>query len=91
MWCGVAAAELPVSLRSEVSVTMHRDIIQKVPLFQHCSAGFLHSLISYLQPQIYSPRDVLVREGDVGHEMYFIRKGKGESVSQSMRAVQVMS
>jgi len=56
---------------------MHRDIIQKVPLFQHCSPGFIHSLVSYLQPQIYSPRDVLVREGDVGHEMYFIRKGKG--------------
>jgi hypothetical protein len=72
----LCADELPVNLRSDVSLVLKRDIIHKVPLFQRSSAGFVNALVTYLQPQIYAPDERLMSAGDIGSEMYFIRKGK---------------
>jgi voltage-gated potassium channel len=67
---------LTPSLKNEVNVLLNEDIIQKCPLFQDCPDGFVHNLVSRLKPQLYSPGDVIVKNGDVGHEMYFVGRGE---------------
>ena len=66
-------AQLPASLRTEISLCLNQEIIHKVPLFQNCSVGFINSLASALKTQVFAPGDIIVRQGDIGNEMYFIR------------------
>jgi hypothetical protein len=61
--------------RTEISLEINGDIIGKVPFFKDCNPGFISALMTYLKPEIYSPADWIMREGDVGHEMYFISQG----------------
>lgn len=42
-------AELPTRLRTEVSMKINGDIIQKVPFFKDCNPGFINSLVGLLK------------------------------------------
>jgi CRP-like cAMP-binding protein len=53
---------------------------EQVPFFKHCSAAFLRDMIPRLEARQFSPGDVLVHEGDVGDEMYFLTRGRAEVV-----------
>lgn len=44
---------------------MHREMVQKVPLFRHCNADFLVGLVKALTHRIYMPGDFIVRYGEV--------------------------
>ena len=68
-------AELPSNLRTEVSLIMNKDIVGKVPIFQSSSSGFINALVLHLQPQTYMPKEVIVRQGDIGDSMFFISRG----------------
>lgn len=73
---------LSPSLRTEVAVYLNRDIIQQVPLFKGCSTSFIEALVMKLKAQIVGPGEYIIRQGDIGHEMYFISKGDVEIVSE---------
>ena len=68
--------ELPVSLKREAVLFMNHDIIRKVPLFQEASESFTNSLVELLQSHIYVKGDVIVKKGEIGEEMYFLRSGQ---------------
>ena len=38
-------------------------------LFSAEQQAFIHNLIGYLQPQIYSPGDMIVKDGEIGNEV----------------------
>jgi hypothetical protein len=61
--------ELPSSLRTEVSLIMNQDIIGKVPIFQSSSPGFINALVLHLKPQTYTPKEFIVKQGDMGSEV----------------------
>ena len=54
------------------------SLIERVPFFTNASAEFLRDLIPRLDAQVFAPGDVVVHEGDVGDEMYFLTKGQVE-------------
>jgi CRP-like cAMP-binding protein len=44
-------------------------------MFKFCEEGFIRSLVILLKPQICLPGDWLIRQGEVGREMYLIVRG----------------
>ncbi|OFW22818.1 MAG: hypothetical protein A3H27_02700 [Acidobacteria bacterium RIFCSPLOWO2_02_FULL_59_13] len=83
----LAISTLPPSLKTEVSLFLNRDIIQKVPLFRTASEEFIRAIALEMQPVIFLPGDYIIRAGDSGEEMYFISKGEVEVVSADEKVV----
>lgn len=74
-------ADLPAALQIDLALYLHREILQKVPLFAGAETGFLNDLVKKLKPLICAPKDYIIRFGDVGREMYFISRGEVDVVS----------
>jgi hypothetical protein len=55
-------------------------LIEKVPFFRNASSEFLRDLIPRLDEREFTAGDVIVHEGDVGDEMYFLTKGQVEAL-----------
>jgi len=53
-------------------------LIEQVPFFKNASHEFLRDLIPRLDAREFQPGEILVHEGDVGDEMYFLTKGQVE-------------
>jgi long-chain acyl-CoA synthetase len=53
-------------------------LIEQVPFFRHASGDFLRDIIPRLDARQFEPGEMLVHEGDVGDEMYFLTKGQVE-------------
>ena len=79
--------ELPPGLKTEISLVLHRNIIETVPLFAGASPEFIRDISLYLRPAVFIPGDYIVRKGDVGRDMYFISRGQVEIVSEDGKTV----
>ena len=53
-------------------------LIEQVPFFQNASSDFLRDIIPRLDAREFASGEILVHEGDVGDEMYFLTKGQVE-------------
>ena len=54
-------------------------LIEQVPFFKNAGHEFLRDIIPRLDAREFAPGEVLVHEGDVGDEMYFLTKGQVEA------------
>jgi voltage-gated potassium channel len=75
-------AALPPSLRTDVSLFLKRDIIEKVPLFQGASDEFIREIALQMTPVIFTPGDYIYKAGESGRDMYFITQGMVEVLSK---------
>lgn len=57
---------------------LYRATLEKVPLFKDKPPQFITSLVTCLKLEYYSPGDIVVRQGEVGHEMFFVTEGRLE-------------
>ncbi len=73
---------LPENLQAEVAINIHLDTLKRVHIFQDCEAGLLQQLVTKLKLQVFSPGDFICKKGDIGREMYFIKSGKLNVVSE---------
>ena len=73
--------ELPLSLKTQITIQMNRELIKKVPLFKNAPESFLKEVILNLEPVIFTPGDYIMKAGEMGYEMYFISSGKVEVLS----------
>ncbi|KNC50997.1 cyclic nucleotide-binding protein [Thecamonas trahens ATCC 50062] len=72
----IILSDLPLHLRADVSSDLNKDILRKVSLFEKCGdESFLQELTRKLKPEVYTPNDYIIREGDFGASMYFITRG----------------
>ena len=55
-------------------------LIEQVPFFKNAGHEFLRDIIPRLDAREFAPGEVLVHEGDVGDEMYFLTKGQVEAL-----------
>lgn len=67
--------DLSPPLRQEITLHLNQEILEKVPLFQGCDQSFIEEVVSKLRPQIVGPKEWIIRQGEVGHAMYFLSKG----------------
>ena len=80
-------AELPASLRTEVSLVLKQEFIEKVPFFQGASRELIRDIALELRPVIFTPGDYIFRAGDLGRHMYFISRGTVEVLAAERQAL----
>ncbi|XP_037088099.1 cyclic nucleotide-gated cation channel subunit A-like [Pollicipes pollicipes] len=78
---------LPDKLKAEIAIHVHLDALKQVRLFQDCEPGLLVELVLKLKLQVFSPGDYICRKGDVGKEMYIIKRGRVIVVSDDGKTV----
>ncbi|KRX03617.1 Cyclic nucleotide-binding protein [Pseudocohnilembus persalinus] len=62
-------------LQKEIHFHLHRDIIKNVPLFKELELNEIVWIIQRLKTDIYLPDDFIIREGEVGNDMFFLMDG----------------
>ncbi|GIY42913.1 cyclic nucleotide-gated cation channel subunit A [Caerostris darwini] len=67
---------LPDKLKAEIAIHVHMDTLKRVKVFQDCEPGLLVQLVLKLKLQVFSPGDFICRKGDVGKEMYIVKRGQ---------------
>uniref|UniRef100_A0A1I8JGJ0 Cyclic nucleotide-binding domain-containing protein n=1 Tax=Macrostomum lignano TaxID=282301 RepID=A0A1I8JGJ0_9PLAT len=78
---------LPEKLKAEVAIHVHFDTLKRVAIFQDCEPGLLVELVLKLKLQVFSPGDYICRKGDIGKEMYIVKRGKISVVSPDGKTV----
>merc|ERR1711871_1172164 len=75
---GTFTQGLSEPLRVEINMFLNKDLVSKVPMFRNVSPNVILKIVEYLHPEMYLPGDYIVRCGDLGDRMYFIRWGRCE-------------
>ncbi|KAF5278102.1 hypothetical protein FQR65_LT03618 [Abscondita terminalis] len=78
---------LPDKLKAEIAIRVHLDTLKKVRIFQDCEPGLLEALVLKLRLQVFSPGDYICRKGDVGREMYIVKRGSLQVVADDEKTV----
>ena len=79
--------DLPVALKTTVSLRINREIIEKVPLFQTAGEDLIREIVLNLTPVVFTPGDTIVTAGEVGFQMYFISQGSVDVLSADEQTV----
>uniref|UniRef100_A0A0M3IQY6 Cyclic nucleotide-binding domain-containing protein n=1 Tax=Ascaris lumbricoides TaxID=6252 RepID=A0A0M3IQY6_ASCLU len=72
---------LPTRLQGQLAVHLHMDTLKRVELLQDCEPGLLYELVLRLRFYMFGPNDYLCRHGEVAKEMYIIKRGQLNYVS----------
>ncbi|XP_052075963.1 cyclic nucleotide-gated channel cone photoreceptor subunit alpha-like [Mytilus californianus] len=78
---------LPEKLRAEISVHVHLGTLRRVAIFQDSEPGLLVELVLKLRLQVFSPGDYICRKGDIGKDMYIVKRGKLQVVSDDGKVI----
>lgn len=78
---------LPVSLRTEVSLFLRRDVLERVPLFADAPEAFKRDIALQMTSEVFTPGDYVIRAGEQGRDMFFISRGSVEVVSPDSNEV----
>lgn len=83
----VILQDMPSGLRSEVAVFVCKPLIMKVPFFKDVSEGFVESLVTSLQPEVFLAGELIVKEGMLAREMYFLNMGTVQVIANGVEIV----
>lgn len=67
--------DMPQSVREDVSMEECADLLNNIPFFKHVDNSFLREVSLTTSVYLFAPGDMILYSGDMGREMYCIRKG----------------
>ena len=79
--------ELPENLKDEVILNELGGILQNVPFFEGIGESFLKKVTKIVSSNLHCPGDFVYHAGDLGEEMYFVRRGFVEILSEDLSNV----
>jgi CRP-like cAMP-binding protein len=71
-------SRLPSYLQMELSIHLNSEVIKNVPFFAHADQSFALQLSKVMTLQVCLPGEYIIRQGDIGTEMYFLTSGSVE-------------
>ncbi|KHN75721.1 cGMP-gated cation channel alpha-1 [Toxocara canis] len=83
----VVLETLPTRLQGQLAVHLHMDTLKRVELLQDCEPGLLYELVLRLQFHMFGPNDYLCRRGELAKEMYIVKRGQLNYVSDDGQTV----
>ncbi|ORZ40726.1 hypothetical protein BCR44DRAFT_49809 [Catenaria anguillulae PL171] len=72
---------LPNVTRAELLLKVYGDSLRKVPLFTPCSRPVIKCLASLTHEVFFAQGEVIVNKNDIGNEMYIIKSGHAQVIS----------
>lgn len=81
---------LPPKLRSDVSLHLNKDIIEKVPILNGAEEDLVRDLVSKLAPKILVPGEKVFHVDEPGDAMYFVHTGRVEILSRENSPLAVL-
>ncbi|XP_044173366.1 LOW QUALITY PROTEIN: uncharacterized protein LOC114949688 [Acropora millepora] len=72
--------DMPLILQQDVSYEQTKDVLEKVPIFMETDENFIRQLSLKAISYIFSPGDCIIYAGDMGREMYCVRRGLVEII-----------
>eukprot|EP00835_Amoeboradix_gromovi_P000541 NODE_19_length_39463_cov_0.396073.p9 type:complete len:394 gc:universal NODE_19_length_39463_cov_0.396073:3001-4182(+) len=75
-------ADLPTSFRADVAVSMNYQTIIQTEMFSNCSASFRRMLSLSLTIQYFTKDTIIVHQGELTKELYFIIQGRVDIMHQ---------
>lgn len=79
--------ELPYPLKTKLALQLHKEVIEKVPIFQGSTPQFVEEIVMALKPEILPPNEYIIREGNWGNEMYFLKRGLVQVFSEKTGSI----
>ena len=76
--------DLPLPLQEIMASEIQEEIIKAMPLFAKTDPNFLKRLCLNTITYTYCPGEVIIYAGDMGKEMYFLRRGTVEVLDETM-------
>jgi voltage-gated potassium channel len=73
-------SEFPEALQKELSIYMRVKLISTIPLFHDCSLNCLKKVSTKLKKVYFAPGEQIIKQGEIGHEMYIIDHGEVEVI-----------
>ncbi|XP_042402962.1 probable cyclic nucleotide-gated ion channel 5 [Zingiber officinale] len=72
---------LPKDLRRDIKRHLCMTLVRRVPLFENLDERLLDAVCERLKPSLYTENTYILREGDPVDEMFFIIRGRLESIT----------
>jgi cyclic nucleotide gated channel alpha 4 len=66
---------LPDRLKDEVTLHLHKDFVSSIPMFHDKTPKFIAEILERLSLDFIQPGEVIVWQGDVCRETYFLAEG----------------
>merc|ERR1719316_2661345 len=74
---------LSLNLLVELKLHLFRQLFIAAPFFKDASPQLIQETVLALMECTYSPGDIVILKDSIGHEMFFIVKGKCEVLSSA--------
>ena len=67
--------DMPQTTREEVCLRGYGPLLSRIPFLSGINQSFLKELSTNISIYLFSPGDIILYGGDIGREMYSVRKG----------------
>jgi len=78
---------LPEKLRTEISSHIHYETLKSIHIFSDCEESLLRELVTRLKAQVYSPDEFVCKKGEIGKELFIVKNGSLNVVSDDGQKV----